>query len=268
MKKGQTVLFYHSNCRDPGVYGTATVLVEGHPDESAFDPAHPYYDPVGRIRFTMQRSLRTLTPSRLPLQKSKRDAPTWFCPTLEFASKLAHPVTLAMLKHLATLNPGSTGEERVSMGLGYLTEDDHRGEQNSLPSRAPRSTLILDIRRPFPPALAEMPLVGKGRLSVQPVSDVAFAAIIRMGKEGGWAAKGVKGPWVAAAEKEPERDAEAKEATSRSQNADGSQEPVAKKPPVQASKKRPSGSVASVGGKDDSAPATDDGLRRSKRGKK
>lgn len=42
------VLFYHSNCKDPGVYGTATVLVEGHPDESAFDPAHPYYDPVRR----------------------------------------------------------------------------------------------------------------------------------------------------------------------------------------------------------------------------
>lgn len=49
-----------------------------------------------------------------------------------------------------------------------------------------------------------MPLVGKGRLSVQPVSDTAHAAILRMGARGGWVARSVKGPWVASSPEEGE----------------------------------------------------------------
>lgn len=72
-------------------------------------------------------TLRFIASLSVWLQKSKWDAPTWFCPTLEYASTLAHPVTLAMLKHLAALSPEDTQAERVSMGLDYLTEEDHRG---------------------------------------------------------------------------------------------------------------------------------------------
>ncbi|KAJ2486131.1 hypothetical protein IWW37_005712, partial [Coemansia sp. RSA 2050] len=44
MKVGDKVLFYHSNCKTPGVAGTAIVVREGYPDYTAFDTKHPYYD--------------------------------------------------------------------------------------------------------------------------------------------------------------------------------------------------------------------------------
>ncbi|KAJ2910843.1 hypothetical protein GGI21_000454 [Coemansia aciculifera] len=44
MKVGDKVLFYHSNCKTPGVAGTATIVREGYPDYTAFDVEHPYYD--------------------------------------------------------------------------------------------------------------------------------------------------------------------------------------------------------------------------------
>jgi len=45
MKKGDLVLFYHSNCETPGVVGLAEVVREAYPDHTAFDPLSPYYDP-------------------------------------------------------------------------------------------------------------------------------------------------------------------------------------------------------------------------------
>ncbi|KAJ2962002.1 hypothetical protein NQZ79_g2753 [Umbelopsis isabellina] len=52
MKIGNKVLFYHSNCKTPGVAGIAEVVREGYEDsiylankDTAFDEKHPYYDP-------------------------------------------------------------------------------------------------------------------------------------------------------------------------------------------------------------------------------
>ncbi|KAJ2303142.1 hypothetical protein IWW52_006851, partial [Coemansia sp. RSA 2704] len=44
MKIGDKVLFYHSNCKIPGIVGVASVVKEAYPDHTAFDPAHMYYD--------------------------------------------------------------------------------------------------------------------------------------------------------------------------------------------------------------------------------
>ncbi|KAI9294839.1 thymocyte nuclear protein 1, isoform CRA_b [Neoconidiobolus thromboides FSU 785] len=44
MKLGDTVLFYHSNCKVPGIIGLAKVVKTGYPDETATDPNHPYFD--------------------------------------------------------------------------------------------------------------------------------------------------------------------------------------------------------------------------------
>ncbi|KAJ1944080.1 hypothetical protein GGF37_002357, partial [Kickxella alabastrina] len=44
MKIGDKILFYHSNCKAPGVAGVATIVREGYPDYTAFDPDHPYFD--------------------------------------------------------------------------------------------------------------------------------------------------------------------------------------------------------------------------------
>jgi predicted RNA-binding protein with PUA-like domain len=45
MKKGDTVLFYHSSCEPPHVAGVARVAREAYPDPSAWDPRSEYHDP-------------------------------------------------------------------------------------------------------------------------------------------------------------------------------------------------------------------------------
>ncbi|KAF2085079.1 DUF55-domain-containing protein, partial [Saccharata proteae CBS 121410] len=79
MQKGDLAFFYHSSCKEPGVVGIMEIVEGPQPDESAFDPNHPYYDP-----------------------KSKRERPTWFCVKVAFRSKFTNPerVTLSKLKEL------------------------------------------------------------------------------------------------------------------------------------------------------------------------
>lgn len=44
MRKGDRVLFYHSNANPPGIVGVAEVVREAYPDHYAFDPSHHYFD--------------------------------------------------------------------------------------------------------------------------------------------------------------------------------------------------------------------------------
>ncbi|EAW10327.1 putative AT DNA binding protein (Thy28) [Aspergillus clavatus NRRL 1] len=75
MKKGDYAFFYHSNCKVPGIVGIMEIVQEHTPDESAFDPAHPYYD-----------------------AKSNRDDPKWDVVHVEFRRKFDKMVTLNDLK--------------------------------------------------------------------------------------------------------------------------------------------------------------------------
>jgi len=45
MKVGDPVLFYHSSCPEPGIYGIAEVSRLAYPDPTQFDPKSDYYDP-------------------------------------------------------------------------------------------------------------------------------------------------------------------------------------------------------------------------------
>jgi len=45
MKRGDLVLFYHSNFKPPHVAGVARVCQEGYPDHTAQDPNSNYFDP-------------------------------------------------------------------------------------------------------------------------------------------------------------------------------------------------------------------------------
>ncbi|GKZ28419.1 hypothetical protein AbraIFM66950_005593 [Aspergillus brasiliensis] len=78
MKKGDLAFFYHSNCKVPGIAGIMEIVQEHTPDESAFDPAHPYYD-----------------------EKSNRDDPKWQCVHVEFRRKFNKLITLTDLKSYA-----------------------------------------------------------------------------------------------------------------------------------------------------------------------
>lgn len=43
-KLGDLVLFYHSNCADPGIIGVAKVTCEAFDDPTQFDPQSDYFD--------------------------------------------------------------------------------------------------------------------------------------------------------------------------------------------------------------------------------
>ena len=75
MATGDQILFYHSNANPPGIVGTAEIVREGYPDETAFDPAEHHYDP-----------------------KSKRTTPTWYCVDIRFTAKFSHMLDLASLR--------------------------------------------------------------------------------------------------------------------------------------------------------------------------
>jgi predicted RNA-binding protein with PUA-like domain len=75
MKKGDLVLFYHSNAKPPGVAGIATVCRESYPDFTCWDPKHKYYDP-----------------------KSTEENPRWFMVDVKFNEKFDELVSLDAIK--------------------------------------------------------------------------------------------------------------------------------------------------------------------------
>ncbi|KAJ2708728.1 hypothetical protein H4R23_006955, partial [Coemansia sp. Cherry 401B] len=81
MKIGDKVLFYHSNCKIPGIVGVASVVKEAYPDHTAFDPAHMYYD-----------------------SKSNQDVPRWYMVDIKFERKFDHILSLSSLKQHIELN--------------------------------------------------------------------------------------------------------------------------------------------------------------------
>lgn len=79
IKKGDLVLFYHSNAgNETGVVGEMEVVKEAYPDPTQFDPKSDHPDP-----------------------KSDPDNPRWLCVDVKFVKKYPRVVTLHELK----LNP-------------------------------------------------------------------------------------------------------------------------------------------------------------------
>jgi predicted RNA-binding protein with PUA-like domain len=75
MKIGDPVLFYHSSCKVPGVYGIATVASAPYPDPTQFDASSHYYEP----RATTQK-------------------PVWYLVDVAFVRKLEEPIRLPQIR--------------------------------------------------------------------------------------------------------------------------------------------------------------------------
>lgn len=75
MKKGDLVLFYHSNADPLAVMGVCEVVKEGYPDHTQFDPDNDHYDP-----------------------KADPKNPTWMMVDVKFKQEFKHPVTLDAIK--------------------------------------------------------------------------------------------------------------------------------------------------------------------------
>lgn len=77
-RKGDLAFFYHSNCADPGIVGIVEVCREGYPDDTAFDPSNPHFDP-----------------------KSDPQNPRWFMVDVRYKRKLKRTLTLKELRNYA-----------------------------------------------------------------------------------------------------------------------------------------------------------------------
>ena len=80
MRKGDLVLFYHSNCEEPGVAGLAVVVREAYPDHTAFNPSSRYFDP-----------------------KTDPANPRWFMVDVKAKEKFSRIVTLREMRGIPAL---------------------------------------------------------------------------------------------------------------------------------------------------------------------
>lgn len=90
MRIGDQILFYHSNCKEPGIYGIAKVASAPYPDPTQFDSKSDYYDP-----------------------KATNEKPIWYVVDVAFVKKLKESVLLETiradkrLKDMVILRPGN-----------------------------------------------------------------------------------------------------------------------------------------------------------------
>ena len=80
MKKGDLVLYYHSNCDQPGVVGIAAVTKEAYPDHTSWDPDSNYFDP-----------------------KSTKEDPRWFMVDITWKRAFKRLVSLQEMKETPKL---------------------------------------------------------------------------------------------------------------------------------------------------------------------
>lgn len=80
MKRGEQILFYHSNSEPTGIVGLARVDREAQPDALQFDRKSDYFDP-----------------------KATTDAPRWFCPRIAFVQRFPAVLELSSLREVAAL---------------------------------------------------------------------------------------------------------------------------------------------------------------------
>jgi len=66
MNVGDGVLFYHSNCKEPGIAGIAEVCSSAYPDAKQFDKKSKYFDP-----------------------KATQETPRWFNVDVKLVKKVA-----------------------------------------------------------------------------------------------------------------------------------------------------------------------------------
>ncbi len=100
MKRGDLVLFHHSNADPPGIAGVVKVVREGYPDHTAFDPNNKHFDP-----------------------KSKKSDPRWFMIDVQLVEKFPRELSLADLKQLPELDGMVLLQKGSRLSVQPVSED-------------------------------------------------------------------------------------------------------------------------------------------------
>lgn len=101
MKKGDQVLFYHSNCEIPGVVGIAEITKQAYPDFFAWDETSRYYDPQS-------------TPAQ----------PRWFMVDVTWKKAFGDTVTLTDLKADSRLREMKVVQKGQRLSVMPVTKEE------------------------------------------------------------------------------------------------------------------------------------------------
>jgi len=101
MKKGDLIVFYHSNCETPGAVGTAEVVREAYPDHTSFDPLSPYYD-----------------------AKAAPQNPRWFVVDVRWKEDFQRTVSLREMRNTAALKRMKVLEKGLRLSVMPVTREE------------------------------------------------------------------------------------------------------------------------------------------------
>lgn len=101
IKKGDGVLFYHSNSDPLAVMGYCEVVKEGYPDHSQFDLKNDHYD-----------------------QKVDKKNPTWFMVDIKLVKEFKKPVTLDEIKSNKKLKDMKLIQRGQRLSIQPVTKDE------------------------------------------------------------------------------------------------------------------------------------------------
>ena len=101
MKKGDSVLFYHSRCDQIGIVGVAEVTKEAYPDHTSWDPNSKYFDP-----------------------KSTPENPRWHMVDITWKRAFKRVVTLQEMKETPELQNMRVVQRGQRLSVQPVTKDE------------------------------------------------------------------------------------------------------------------------------------------------
>jgi predicted RNA-binding protein with PUA-like domain len=104
MRKGDIVLFYHSNCKEPGIVGLAEISSkEAYPDPAQFDPESNYHDP-----------------------KSDPENPRWVVVDVRYKKSVKRPVSLKDIKAHPELSNMKVAQRGMRLSIQPVEEKHYK----------------------------------------------------------------------------------------------------------------------------------------------
>lgn len=101
MQIGDGVLFYHSTCKVPGIYGLGQVSSKSYPDPTQFEKTGKYFEP-----------------------RASKEKPVWFLVDVSFVKKFPEPVSISELRLHKELNRMRVLELGSRLSITSVTKNE------------------------------------------------------------------------------------------------------------------------------------------------
>ncbi len=100
MQLGDLALFWHSSCKNPGIYGIVSIVSGAHPDSMQFNPDSKYFDP-----------------------KSTEEKPIWWCVDVEFQQKIPY-ISIQELRNYPELTEMKVLQKGNRLSITPISNDE------------------------------------------------------------------------------------------------------------------------------------------------